>query len=41
MAEKIIVRKHVVPEYGSRVLGEYTEKIGGYLGCPACIAVLA
>jgi hypothetical protein len=40
MAEEDLTGKRIL-KYDARVLGEYTEKIGGYLGCPSYMAVIA
>jgi hypothetical protein len=41
MAEENIMRECISFKFDSLVLGKYTEKIGGYLGCPSIVAVLA
>jgi hypothetical protein len=41
MAKENLMTIHKLLRYDSRVLGEYTEKIGGYLGCRSYVAVIA
>ena len=34
MAEENLMNIQIIRKYAPGVLGEYTEKKGGYLGCP-------